>query len=907
MKELELALDDFRSKSISALSPKQALQYGNLLVKAISDLGEGEQSIILKSKGSLEPLFHIYNLCRKKKTSKKRRAEVEKLILSIFGGSTSATATRSGVAITPAVSSSRQFQHRMPPSEHITTAISARQLAEKEFVRLIDEQLSENARKDVSGSKLLSSLKGNDEYDVRWLTDANASSIAETANSIASNTAYRSATLNAFEFLSTLFEHPHFDPSRIMPTVQSIAANTFGAVTYQSFGFLTTLLRTPRFDPSTMMPAVESIASNAGSQTPSALVGLSNLLKWPDFDTVTGPEQFANAVQFISANTSGYGTTYAFNCLSSFIGTNFDPTTGLEQFVKIVQLILANTTAYTLNAFDSLSKLYRNQWFDSSTMMPTVSFIAANTVENATPNVFGCLSSILYESGKSINIPEAFRKESEFISFDANLYSRLSDIVPTRRLARNDAPLLILNCNSITTEFVSFFDSKVMNNKKLLKSRSDRKIAYSFLCDCLEAPVFGKEAQRLLLEADVGADSFIKLARLLSICKALELNLGGVSTRRSSQPTAKLRDELTGLISKEFEKILGMPLPAGMLDSVERLIGPLSTYGTFISFDGELKRIFTASVSAWLNGKFPDYKYSPSFRKEAGEAAYAVWSKDRTLKLESKGAREDAETVRARVRKALLEVKEHFFDSEYLKEDSSLRKTIISAYDDKELMATVTAWCSQHNIKDVDKFISAAGKAAVAWKQLNELIKQSEKPGADIDALNASIIEFAKLVRPVFTVMKAEGAKPQLDVLVGSTSVKTTRVGAYTYNESGSFEELFACGKVEGESPCQAYDYAGEYRQGLVGYIELPWIKVVTIRRPGSEAPEQSVARAMIKLTRNPATNNFQILVEHLYGDGTFLEQIMGNLRAAYEPAGIAVIHVEKKEGVNVRFLSSGD
>ncbi|MFA6036462.1 MAG: hypothetical protein WC759_05935, partial [Candidatus Micrarchaeia archaeon] len=57
----------------------------------------------------------------------------------------------------------------------------------------------------------------------------------------------------------------------------------------------------------------------------------------------------------------------------------------------------------------------------------------------------------------------------------------------------------------------------------------------------------------------------------------------------------------------------------------------------------------------------------------------------------------------------------------------------------------------------------------------------------------------------------------------------------------------------------------------------------------------------------NPATNNFQILVEHLYGDGTFLEQIMGNLRTAYEPEGIAVIHAEKKEGANIQFLSSGN
>jgi tetratricopeptide (TPR) repeat protein len=79
-----LDLEDFKIKRISDLTPDQALQYDDLLQKLKPEFDKGEQSVILEGTSSLEPLFHIYNLCKKSKTSKKHKRAVEKLILGIF-------------------------------------------------------------------------------------------------------------------------------------------------------------------------------------------------------------------------------------------------------------------------------------------------------------------------------------------------------------------------------------------------------------------------------------------------------------------------------------------------------------------------------------------------------------------------------------------------------------------------------------------------------------------------------------------------------------------------------------------------------------------------------------------------------------------------------------------------------
>ena len=727
------------------------------------------------------------------------------------------------------------------------------------------------------------------------LTKDFALSLSRASNTITSNTS-GGLTLQAFELIPSLFRNPNFTPAfltedfalSLSTTVNTLASNTRADAQQHSFDLVRSLFSNPAFDRSFL----------------TERFGLS----------------LATTVNTIVSKNSSEALESAFRAYSKLLeNQNVAPATLLPTIQKIID---DTKDGYAPESLRLLATLSEKKDADGNRPMgaritefaapvsKAVNTIASNSSVDTASGAFSALNTFLQRSNpRTALLMDEFLKDLAFFSYDMNVSDKFLRLAGSP--GRADRNLLVLGFDVFSEDFNSLFNSKVMGNKKLLRSRSETKTTYIFLCNCVENYAFGKEAQRLLLEANVGADQIVKMAKLLSTCKDLDMELSDLSTAGASQPTAKLREELMARISEKFEAAFGIPLPAEKFDSVAPLLVPLITYKTFVSSSEvpnarKLNEIFTDSVHAWMMGGFSDYKFPPAFKEEIGEAAYLLWAQERKSTLASQGTTEDVAAVQGRVLKALLEVREHFFDSVYLKEGSQLRDAIVASAEGASLEATVKEWCIQSKIKDVEKFASATAKAIDAWKKLGELIAQSEKESPAIAELQTSISEFAVLARPVFSALRVEGAKPQLDVLVGSTSAKPLGAGSYVYAESGSFPELFSCGKVEGMSPCQAYDYPGVYRQGLTGYVELPWIKIVTTRRKGSEPPEQSLARAMIKLTKNPSTKALQIIVESLYGDSNFSNQMIDELKAVYEPAGIAVIPTEKRTGKDIEFLKSG-
>ena len=104
--------------------------------------------------------------------------------------------------------------------------------------------------------------------------------------------------------------------------------------------------------------------------------------------------------------------------------------------------------------------------------------------------------------------------------------------------------------------------------------------------------------------------------------------------------------------------------------------------------------------------------------------------------------------------------------------------------------------------------------------------------------------------------------------------------------DTDNFEDLFYTGKVENTTSCQAFDYSNKnLRQGLTGYMELPWIRLVGVREKGKK---EYKARRMIKLgfeNKEPI-----IFVEPHYGDARFEEEIMKVIREKARLMGYMVI-----------------
>lgn len=724
---------------------------------------------------------------------------------------------------------------------------------------------------------------------------------------------------DVFNSFNTLVSNPKFNLDNIKSCELIYNAITYEShhKTHPAFDSFVTLISNPKFNPDKNLNSCKSIYELISSDIPMhirpyAFESLKILFSNPNFNPEKHLEPANNLIKYIANMhydpllVSG---KQAFQSLGNIFSSQFfNPEKHLELLTAIANKTESYQAEYALKFLDGL---FSNQNFTPEMHLELLDFLANKNLGQNISSIFHYLKNELpnhqyFTQGKVelSNVLLLALKDLEFTSFDLYGIRSLSEC--QGRLTSANRRLLILGFDIFTPEFNSFFESNVLGNQKILKSRSDKKISYSFLRHCIDSPDFGKEAQRLLLEAQSGSRNVISLFELLSLCNQLGVKLNHISVAGENQPTIKLKETLTKEIYKKFKSSFGFSLPAEKNDLTKGFLVPLLTYKKFISDYGDLDGIFTDAVKTSKDGTFREYKFQESFRKEIGKSTYELWAGERKAAIASEGSIEEKTAVLGRVRNNLLEVEEHFFDSKYLKEGSPIREAIVNSAKGEELRKTVTDWCRENNLKDIEKFLSSIEKAIAARRQFQNLITQAGNNEANLAELSVQITEFVRTARPVLSTLKAEGAKPQLDALAGSMSIKTTQKGTYAYIESGSFDELFCCGKVEGESPCQAYDYPSPLKIGLVGYVELPWVKVVAIRREGSAPPEQSVARAMIKLVKDANTQKFKILVEHIYGDNSFKGAILQQLRNTYEPKGIEVAYIDKNERTGIEFLKSG-
>gem|GEM_PF-5973691 len=113
----------------------------------------------------------------------------------------------------------------------------------------------------------------------------------------------------------------------------------------------------------------------------------------------------------------------------------------------------------------------------------------------------------------------------------------------------------------------------------------------------------------------------------------------------------------------------------------------------------------------------------------------------------------------------------------------------------------------------------------------------------------------------------------------------------YSLSETGKFEDGFYGGRVKGEITCQDPNYDGMHIGGIIGTVELPWIKQVILRERGS----QDIAMRTRVFMVHGESGNPILLIQPIYnssslGNANALRaQVINMVKEKYAPIGVEV------------------
>jgi hypothetical protein len=113
----------------------------------------------------------------------------------------------------------------------------------------------------------------------------------------------------------------------------------------------------------------------------------------------------------------------------------------------------------------------------------------------------------------------------------------------------------------------------------------------------------------------------------------------------------------------------------------------------------------------------------------------------------------------------------------------------------------------------------------------------------------------------------------------------------YDISESGSFEDSFYGGRVRGEITCQDTRFGKMHVTGVVGTVELPWVKQMIVRNP--DTGEIVYRRRMFLVHGDDGRSILLLQPEYgargLPGRAELRQRITAEVRARYEALGIEV------------------
>ncbi|MDD5172476.1 MAG: hypothetical protein PHF60_05590, partial [Candidatus ainarchaeum sp.] len=136
----------------------------------------------------------------------------------------------------------------------------------------------------------------------------------------------------------------------------------------------------------------------------------------------------------------------------------------------------------------------------------------------------------------------------------------------------------------------------------------------------------------------------------------------------------------------------------------------------------------------------------------------------------------------------------------------------------------------------------------------------------------------------------------------------STKTATYTISETGRFEDGFYGGSVKGETTCQDPGYDGMHIAAIIGTVELPWIKQIIVREPGSQ---DIVMRTRVFMLHGEDGQPI-LLVQPIYnspslrGAVELKEQFTKMLEERYAPLGVEIRVMPKEAMVTDKGVNTG-
>jgi ppGpp synthetase/RelA/SpoT-type nucleotidyltranferase len=136
----------------------------------------------------------------------------------------------------------------------------------------------------------------------------------------------------------------------------------------------------------------------------------------------------------------------------------------------------------------------------------------------------------------------------------------------------------------------------------------------------------------------------------------------------------------------------------------------------------------------------------------------------------------------------------------------------------------------------------------------------------------------------------------------------TTETATYTISETGKFEDGFYGGRVKGETTCQDPSYDGMHIAGIIGTIELPWIKQIIVREPGTQ---DIIMRTRVFVVHGEDGQPI-LLVQPIYnspslrGAVELKAQLTKMLEERYAPLGVEIRVMPQEAMITDRGMNTG-
>ncbi len=432
--------------------------------------------------------------------------------------------------------------------------------------------------------------------------------------------------------------------------------------------------------------------------------------------------------------------------------------------------------------------------------------------------------------------------------------------------------LITINFNS---EKIRSWANNLLSNENISRNR-EKVLTISKLIDLQE---YVQKHNLENLVANTGKRNFKELITNIELAKELELNVSNITSLQEYVEEIKLK-----VIHKASG--FGININQQNVDIIKPYLKDIINY---VAKHKEYPntKVLLETINNYISGNWKTFRYSDLEKEfvklfgDKGKKLVEEWQKDFSFEPEVKTVKKTPNELISEINNIL----EHNLFV-HLKLNPTIHGIITKNIDVINKFRKYNKDADIHIeniIKSIKELNSFKNKTFESSEQLQEFILKN------VDLLHESIKTLKINANDILADLNS------LNVFESKSTVAEKII------DSDDFFDLFYTGKVDNQTSCQAFDYGNtSLSQGLTGYIELPWCRIVGIK----SSPKSYLSRCIMKL--GFVNNKLTILLEPFYGDSRYHPQILEVINKKAKAMRLEVVELTKRTDKAIKFPKSG-